>query len=485
MVGPSKLQYSATDPVSLNKGDSMSREDAVLPVSSEDEIRRTKTIIRKVDWRMLPLLGVLSALSLIDRSNIGLARSAGMDHDLKLNIGARYSIATCVYFVPYILFQLPSNLFLRKLGVVQYLSFLVIAWGGVQISMGFVPTLGYLVFVRVLLGTFEAGFFPAMVYIITTWYTRHEVQKRLAAFYLIGVFVGGFSAIFAYAVTFLGGKAGVPAWSWIFIVEGGITVAFGIIAWFFLPGFPDQNTFLTSDETAIVLDRVEKDRGDSLPDALTTEKILRHLLDWKLWAIGLMYMCATMPAYAISFFVTLILRGMGWSESASFLLTAPPYIFAAFSIMFFAWLSDKYRQRAAVIGVQALMTLVGLLMTGFLHSPGGRYAGIFLADAGSAGCIPGILAYSSNNIVSHTKRAVSTAVLVSFGGVGGIFASLVFRQVDAPNYRPGIYATVACQLLMLVLLTITTVYYRRQNKSVHDGTADSPLEGQDGFLYTL
>lgn len=71
------------------------------------------------------------------------------------------------------------------------------------------------------------------------------------------------------------------------IVEGAITVAFGIIAWFFLPGFPDQNTFLTSEETAIVLDRVEKDRGDSLPDVLTTEKILRHLLDWKLWATGM------------------------------------------------------------------------------------------------------------------------------------------------------------------------------------------------------
>lgn len=76
-------------------------------------------------------------------------------------------------------------------------------------------------------------------------------------------------------------------------------------------------------------------------------------------------------------------------------------------------------------------------------------------------------------------------MLVSFGGVGGIFASLVFRQADAPNYRPGIYATVACQLLMLVLLAVTTVYYRRQNKSVSDGTADSPLEGQGGFLYTL
>jgi hypothetical protein len=92
---------------------------------------------------------------------------------------------------------------------------------------------------------------------------------------------------------------------------------------------------------------------------------------------------------------------------------------------------------------------------------------------------------SSNNIVSQTKRAVSTAITVMFGGLGGIIASLVFRQVDSPKYRPGIYATIASQFLMLILLAITTLYYRRKNKSIQEGTATKPLEGQVGFLYTL
>ncbi|KAF8162367.1 major facilitator superfamily domain-containing protein [Pholiota molesta] len=449
-----------------NKADSLERESDIetLPpaLSDQEKDRRIRAIMRRVDWRMLPLLGVLSALSLIDRSNLGLARTAGMDHDLHLGVGARYSIVSSIYFIPYVLLQLPSNLFLRKLGVIHYLSFLVVAWGAVQFSMGFVPSWGYLCLTRVLLGVFEAGFFPAMVYIITTWYTRYEVQKRLAAFYLIGVFVGGFSAIFAYVLTLLGGKFGLPAWSWVFIIEGLITMVFGIIAWFFLPAFPDQNTFLSAEDTAIVLRRVEQDRGDSVPDALTMSVLIKHLQDWKLWAIG-----------------------MGWNETSSLLLTAPPYIFAAFSIMFFAWIADKYRQRAAIIAIQAVITIIGMVMAGYLRNPGGRYTGIFLANAGSAGCIPGILAYSSNNVVSHTKRAVSTAIIVSFGGIGGIFASLVFRQVDFPTYRPGIYATIACQLLMLILLGITTLHYRNKNKSIREGTASSPLEGQIGFLYTL
>ncbi|KAF8963681.1 major facilitator superfamily domain-containing protein [Flammula alnicola] len=501
--------HSTSEAAVDNKVDLLSTQSNLetAGLSQEDSARRIKSLIRKVDWRILPLLGMLSALSLIDRSNLGLARTAGMDHDLRLHIGSRFSVVSCIYFVPYILFQLPSNLFLRKLGAVHYLAFLVVAWGAVQLSMGFVPTWGYLGLCRVLLGAFEAGFFPAMVYIITTWYTRHEVQKRLAAFYVIGIFVGGFSAIFAYVLTFLGGRYGIPAWAWIFIVEGVITIAFGIIAWFFLPTFPDQNTFLTREETAIILQRVEKDRGDAVPDDLSKEKLFSHLLDWKLWVCGLMYMCATLPAYAISFFVTIILRGMGWSETASLLLSAPPYIFAAISILIFAWISDKYRQRAAVIAIQATLTIVGLFMTGYSRNSGVRYAGIFLANAGSGGCIPGILAYvsirtikctksdeqingvtltqSSNNIISHTKRAVSTAIIVSFGGVGGIFASLVFRQHDFPKYLPGIYATIACQFLMLVLLVITTIHYRYKNKSVRQGKACDPVEGQVGFLYTL
>ncbi|PPQ63040.1 hypothetical protein CVT24_005986 [Panaeolus cyanescens] len=289
-----------------------------LPQEQVEEI--TKLALRRADFRLLPLLGMLNALSLIDRSNLGLARTAGMGKDLSLGIGARYSIVSCIYFIPYILLELPSNLFLRRLGVVNWLTFLAISWGTVQLAMGFVTTWKHLMLCRVLLGAFEAGFFPALVYIVTSWYTRHEVQKRLAALYIVGVFVGGFSAIFAYVLTLLNGKQGIAGWSWIFIVEGAITIGFGILGWFYLPTFPEQNTFLTTIETSIVLNRVEKDRGDSVPDDISTGKVIAHLSDWKIWVFGVMYMCTTMPSYAISFFLTLILRGMGWSTTASLLL---------------------------------------------------------------------------------------------------------------------------------------------------------------------
>lgn len=96
-----------------------------------------------------------------------------------------------------------------------------------------------------------------------------------------------------------------------------------------------------------------------------------------------------------------------------------------------------------------------------------------------------LLFKSSNNTVSQSKRAVSTAITVMFGGLGGIIASLVFRQADSPRYRPGIYATIASQFLMLALLGVTTAYYRRKNRNIREGTAGEVLEGRAGFLYTL
>ena len=167
--------------------------------------------------------------------------------------------------------------------------------------------------------------------------TKLTRSPSLAGFYVVSILAGGFSAIFAYLLSLLKGKQGISGWAWIFVsrgqssmniseywychlqlVEGAITIIFGIFTWFFIPDFPDQNKFLTQEQTTFILARVERDRGDSIPDALTGKKVVEHLLDWKAWAFGeipilvmnhgrnsprtilaVMYLCATMPAYAI------------------------------------------------------------------------------------------------------------------------------------------------------------------------------------------
>ncbi|KAK7472458.1 hypothetical protein VKT23_000573 [Stygiomarasmius scandens] len=365
----------------------------------------TRTM-RYVDWRILPFLALVYSFSLIDRINLGAARTAGMGAALDLTKQERFSVATCLYFVPYILLQIPGNLFLRRLGARNLITTCVVGWGAIELAMAFVPTWGYLTLCRILLGAFEAAFFPALVFIISTWYRRHEVQKRLAAFYLLSVTISGFSSILAYALSLLDGKRGIAGWSWIFLIEGAITMFLGIIGYFIMPDFPDKNTFLTPAQTALVLKRVEMDRHDSVPDQITFGKVMHHLQDWTLWAYGVMFACSTLPAYMLAYFISIILKGMGFSTTDSLLLSAPPYGPAFISAMFFAWISDKKKHRAGFIGIQALITLVGVCLTAFSSSNGVRYFGTFCINAGSSGCIPGVMAYGANNVVSQSKRAV-------------------------------------------------------------------------------
>jgi len=122
------------------------------------------------------------------------------------------------------------------------------------------------------------------------------VQKRLAAFYLIAIVFGGFSAIMAYGMALLAGKGGLNGWAWIFLIEGIVTVALGILTWLFVADFPNKNKFLTAEQTKMILDRVEADRGDALPDPITAAKILKHMADPLLWSFGTSFSCFTLHA---------------------------------------------------------------------------------------------------------------------------------------------------------------------------------------------
>ncbi|KAJ7502985.1 major facilitator superfamily domain-containing protein [Mycena galericulata] len=473
------LEHAYSD----KKEDSSVSLPQVVLVGERD--REERRIMRSVDLHILPIVALLYSFALIDRINLGAARTAGMGPALNLQIGARFSIATVVYFIPYILLQIPGNMVIRKFGARNYLTFCAVGWGAVQLGMGFVKTWGYLTLCRVLLGMFEASFFPAIVYIISSWYTRYEVQKRLAFTYLMSLTISGFSPILAYVFSLLDGKRNIAGWSWIFIIEGTITLFLGILAFFLLPDFPELNTFLTPDQTAFVLQRVEEDRGDSVPDQLTVRKTLHHLGDWTLWAYGLMFACCTLPAYALAYFISIILKGLGWSTTASLLLSAPPYAPAFFSAMFFAWLSDKTRHRGRFIVIQAFISIVGLCLTAFSPQNSVRYFGIFLLNAGSSGCIPSILAYSANNVVGSSKRSIASALTVAFGGVGGIIASTVFREQDFPRYLPGLGVTLGAQLLLLFLVGATSLHFSHLNRLSRQGKLSAPLEGQPGFFYTL
>ena len=284
------------------------------------------------------------------------------------------------------------------------------------------------------------------------------------------------------------GLAGVRGWSWIFIIEGLLTQVVAIAAWFIIIDFPDraaQKGYLSEDDARFMEQRIEDDRSDAVADPLTWAKFFYHLTDFKLWAFALMFMSTTMPAYALAYFAPNIILGMGYSAAITQLLSAPPVVFAVITALCVSWLSDKYRVRSPAIAGQALIGITGLMITAYHSNDGVRYFGLFLGQAGCQGNIPAILTYQSNNIRLQSKRAVGSALQIGFGAIGGIIASTVFRQEDAPTYRPGLWVTTALQFLILGIVGCLTPYFMMMNKKVDNGTIKKPIEGYHGFKYTL
>ncbi|KAF2187325.1 MFS general substrate transporter [Zopfia rhizophila CBS 207.26] len=465
--------------------------NAAIQTEIDKDEKRVKRIIRKVDFRMVPILGLLYMWALIDRVNLPVIQIAGMAKELGTNQGNRYTLITMIFFITYILFDYPSNICLRKLGAAKWLGLIGTCWGCLTIAMGFCQSWKTVLVCRAIFGAFEAGMAPGSVYLLSCWYTRYEVQKRFAAWACIGVFGSGLSSLLAYGITTMGTHRGLHAWRWIFIIEGIVSAAIGVLATIILIDFPDRaarpgmfmkKSFLTPEEAAIVLARVERDRADAVPEPFTARNILRALRDWKMWQFPFLLFCNNLTVYSFSYFLPIILQGsMHYSAKMTYILNVPPYVFAAFWMFGAGFLNDRVKMRGPTLVTQALIIIMGTSLMAFAKNPGARYFGVFIAVGGTNSNIPTIYGYQHNNITGQTKRALATAMLLMGGGCGGIVASFVFRQEDALDYLPGMITVIVSQVLTVLLVSLNFVYFLHRNRKADRG--EVILEDTPGFRY--
>ncbi|KAE8402223.1 major facilitator superfamily domain-containing protein [Aspergillus pseudonomiae] len=466
----------------------LERGPANIDDDEEYTYEEQRKIVHRADRRLVVIAGLGYCISLMDRSNVSTASIAGMNEDLKMTEGYRYSLVMLIFFIPYVLCQPFVTATIRKFGPRNFLTTMVICWGGITIGMGFTKTWQHALIARVFLGVFESGYFPGVVYLLSCWYSRYDMHKRFSVFYSIGLFSQAIANILAYGLTHMDGIENLAGWRWIFIIEGVITLAIGLLAFVMLVDFPDKAhrswRFLSERECAFVIRRVNRDRGDAEPEDFSIKNFLRHAADIRLWGYGLIFCCLMTVTYAIGYFLPLILRnGMGFGVGESQYLSAPPYVWACILMIFEGWLGDKYRLRGPILIVNALMQLVGISLMGLAKGNSVRYFGVFLVTGGVNASAPTALAYQAGNIRGQWKRAFASAMMIGMGGVGGIAGSLVFRSQDAPEYYPGIYANLVASALIIVLVLALSVYFVFANRRAHRGLM--LLEGSAEFRYTL
>lgn len=397
------------------KDEKLDQVEVSPSVEDEHDAKFEKRVLRKIDLRLLPILGALYTIALVDRSNISVARISGLDEDVGLKQGSRASIVLLVFFIGYIIFEIPSNIVIHKIGAANWLSFIAFSWGLVSLGIGFLNNWIGLAICRAILGVFEAGFFPGCIYLVTCWYRRYEVQKRLAGFFLTASALSAFANIFAYGLIQIAKRTEYKGWRWIFIIEGAITCVAAIAAWFVIVDFPDsnRNTFLSEEEKAFVKARLAADRGTEERQKVTWSILFKTAADWKVWAFSLMYMSGAVGVYAFLFFLPIILRsGLGYSLSMSFILSAPPALFSVVEAFFISWVADKTRMRGPFVVFQGIVAIIGLCMTGFLDAPTPRYIGTFLGEAGRQPTLPHESCLSANQgfIRCQWSRCLSPGV---------------------------------------------------------------------------
>ncbi|KAH0836099.1 phthalate transporter [Fonsecaea pedrosoi] len=474
-----------------------------------------KRLLRRIDLRVTCVLGSLYLIAQIDRNNLGNANIAGMSVDLDLT-GSRYSIVVLFMFITYVCFQPVAVVVIRKVGARVFFTTIVLFWAATEISLGLVKDWYDMIPLRLILGAFEAGMFPCAAYMLSSWYTRFELQQRMALFYLIGTVASAFTGILAYGVSQMGGlgsgpewwghrygptkenpdapsgfESGIAGWRWIFIMFGIFTLVVGIVCFFLIVEFPEKELepkrwkvpFLSERETEHAISRIQDDRADAEAEDFTVRKYLRGAADLKVWGHAAVFGLTTVTNYAVVYFLPIILReGLGFGIAASQCLTAPPYVLGCIWMLSLGWLSDKVRLRSPFIVFNCCSSILGLGLLGYTHAVASRLVGAFLVTAAGSANIPAALAWQANNVRGHWKRALTSAMAVGAGGIGGIVGGTVFRTEDAPTYHPGIIATLVANSLMILVCALLNIKFYRANRRAEAG--GKPIEGLASFRYT-
>ncbi|KAI1364051.1 major facilitator superfamily domain-containing protein [Xylaria arbuscula] len=453
--------------------------DPYVGLSPEDadfmrlyEGKKARNVLRKIDYRLVPVMGVLYLLSHIDRGNIGNAKIEGLDKDIHL-VGNQYNIATTIFFVPYIIFEIPSNIVLKKVKPSIWLSILVITWGIVMTLTGLVKDFGSLVATRILLGTFEAGFFPGAVYIVSTWYPRHELQQRLAIFYTASAFSGALSGLLAFAIAKLDGARGLEGWRWIFLIEGAMTVAAGVTMPFLIVDSPEEAKWLKGEEKRFINMklqlsgvRAKTDEGDKF----SWNMLLQAMTDWKILLGVLLAWANSVPNAAFKFTLPQIIKQFGYSTATAQLLTIPPYFVGGVSAWLVGRFADRFHWRFPFIVGPLVVLITGLAIL-FSFSPNVQdhvpemYFGVVLAEAGIYSLLPGISAWVGNNLPHSWKRSIGIAWLLAAGNFGSLIGTNIFLDREAPKYPTGYGTSLGIIILGIFVACVLESSLWRLNKA--------------------
>ncbi|KAH7401851.1 MFS nicotinic acid transporter-like protein Tna1 [Phaeosphaeria sp. MPI-PUGE-AT-0046c] len=448
-------------------------------LSDEERAAHDRTLLRKLDFKLIPWLSFLYLISFLDRTNIGNAKVDGLQEDLGLS-NSQYNMSLTIFFISYSVFEPLTNVLLKKMRPSVFLPIIMVWWGICMTCMGLVHNYAGLMTARWWLGVAEAGLFPGVNYYLSCWYKRSEFGIRAAIFFSAAALAGSFGGLLAAGIAQMGGVGGKPGWAWIFILEGLATILVGIASYWMVHDFPAEATFLTPDDRARVLRRLRADKQASANhEKFQMKYFWQSVKDWKTLMFAIIYMGADGSLYAFSLFLPTIIKQLGYTSTTANLLSVPPYALAAVVTVFIGWLADRTQQRGLCNIFMSLFGIVGFSMLLGSSTPGVQYAGTFLGALGIYPCIANTISWTSNNVEGVYKRGVTLGFVIGWGNINGVVSSNIYRAKDAPRFFLGHGVVLAYLALFLFGGSIVTRFMLvNENKKRLAGKRDGWVHGK-------
>jgi ACS family tartrate transporter-like MFS transporter len=373
--------------------------------------------IRKAAWRLIPFLGVLYFISFLDRVNIGFA-ALTMNQALGLT-ATEFGTGAGIFFLGYILLEVPSNLVLDRVGARYWIARIMITWGFVSAAMAFVTGPASFYALRFLLGLAEAGFFPGIILYLTYWFPA-PYRARIVAAFMVAIPIS--TVVGAPISTWLLGieRLGLAGWQWLFIAEGLPAVIAGIAVLFWMQDRPDRARWLTEAEREWLVRTLEAERaeravrhGESLRTTLTSVRT---------WGFGFIYFGIVFAVYGLNIWFPQIVKGFGGlSNERVGLLVALPYLFAAIAMILAGRHSDRTGERALHVAIPAFAGAIGLAASAwFIHTPALAYGALALGTVGTYAAFPAFWAMPTA-MLSGASAAGGIALINAVGNSAGYF----------------------------------------------------------------
>jgi ACS family tartrate transporter-like MFS transporter len=413
--------------------------------------RRT---ILKVSWRLLPLVVVSYLVAYIDRTNVAFA-ALTMNQDVGLSSFV-YGLGAGIFFIGYALFEVPSNIVLERVGARRWIARIMLTWGIISGMMALTVGPASFLTLRFLLGVAEAGFFPGIIFYLTSWFPVAYRARVISTLFIAVPVSNAIASVISGAILEMEGILGLHGWQWLFILEAMPAVLLAFVVLKYMTDRPSDAAWLRPEERAWLDGQLKTERAQ-VERAGGQLTIRQSLTDGRVLALSAIYLFSVTASYGITFFLPQIIKALGHSNVVTGLLTAIPYTVGVIGLILWGHSSDRRKERRWHLIAALALSALGFTWLAWVGTSYWALVAMSVVAVGVYGSRPSFWPMPSM-FLTGAAAASGIALINSIGNLGGYVGPFIVGWIkqSTDSFEMALYFLAACAALSAIITYFTT-----------------------------